>query len=71
MPPTAEESRTLQDNLNDVEDLEGEESDEYDVDVGINCFAFSFYHTLPHRMKRVTKNTMTRVTRAGKVSRTV
>lgn len=42
MPPTAEESRTLQDNLNNVEDLEGEESDEYDVDVGINCFVFSF-----------------------------
>ena len=51
-----------QDDLNNAEDLEGEESDEYDIEVGGNCFIFSFCHTLPHRMKRVTtgKNTTTR-----------
>jgi hypothetical protein len=39
MPPTAEESRT---SLNNAEDLEGEESDEYDVEVGGSCFIFFF-----------------------------
>jgi hypothetical protein len=42
MPPIAEDSHPSQDNLNNAEDLEAEESDEYDVEVGWKLFCIFF-----------------------------
>ena len=43
MPPIAEETHPSQGDLNDTEDpLEGEESDEYDIEVCGNCFCIFF-----------------------------
>lgn len=42
MSPIAEDSHLSQDILNNAEDLEGEESDEYDVEVGGNYFFLFF-----------------------------
>lgn len=39
MPPAADESHTLQGIPNEPGDAEGEESDDYDIEVG-NCSLF-------------------------------
>ncbi len=53
MPPIAE-SHPSQDDFNNAEDLEGEESDDYDVEVGGNCFVFLFAisHLIGRRVRR-------------------
>lgn len=42
MPPIAEETHPSQGDLNNTEDLEGEESDDYDIEVGGNCLCIFF-----------------------------
>jgi hypothetical protein len=76
MPPIAGETHPSQDDPNNTEDLEDEESDEYDIEVGGNWFLFSLCYTLPHRTTKnttkMTKTVMRMLTRkVGKVDRTV